>query len=65
MVLNVEASTTNIGATALELLEKSPGVSIDKDGNIGLKGKPNVLVLIDSLPIGGCRSCKYARQYEC
>ncbi|MBC7745184.1 MAG: carboxypeptidase regulatory-like domain-containing protein, partial [Flavobacterium sp.] len=32
MVVNVDASVTNVGSTALEVLEKSPGVSVDKDG---------------------------------
>ena len=40
MVVNVDASLTNVGSTALEVLEKSPGVSVDKDGNISLKSKP-------------------------
>lgn len=47
MVVNVDASPSNAGATALELLEKSPGVSVDKDGNISLKGKQGVTVLMD------------------
>jgi iron complex outermembrane receptor protein len=38
-VVNVEASVTNVGANALEVLEKAPGVQVDKDGNISLKGK--------------------------
>ncbi len=46
-VINVEAAITNAGSTALEVLEKSPGVSVDKDGNISLKGKQGVVVLID------------------
>jgi outer membrane receptor protein involved in Fe transport len=49
-VLNVEASPTNTGLNALELLEKSPGVTVDNDGNISLKGKQGVLVLIDGKP---------------
>ncbi|MCW3078696.1 TonB-dependent receptor [Segetibacter sp.] len=49
-VLNVDASPTNAGQNALELLEKSPGVSIDNDGNISLKGKQGVLVLLDGKP---------------
>ena len=49
-VLNVEASITNAGATAMEVLEKAPGVSVDKDGNISLKGKDGVMVLIDGRP---------------
>jgi hypothetical protein len=50
MIVNVDASITNVGSTALEVLEKSPGVTIDKDGNIGLKGKPNVTIMIDGKP---------------
>jgi hypothetical protein len=50
IVLNVDASITNIGSTALELLEKSPGVNVDKDGNISLKGKTKVMILIDDKP---------------
>ncbi|HEX2630311.1 MAG TPA: TonB-dependent receptor [Chitinophagaceae bacterium] len=50
MVVNVEAAATNVGATALEVLEKSPGITVDKDGNISLKGKQNVQVYIDGKP---------------
>lgn len=55
MVVNVEASVTNVGSSALEVLEKSPGVSVDKDGNISLKGKQGVMVLVDGRPtqLGG------------
>ena len=49
-IVNVEASITNVGTSALEVLEKSPGVSIDKDGNISLKGKQGVQVYIDGRP---------------
>jgi len=49
-VLNVEASPTNAGLNALELLEKSPGVTVDNDGNISLKGKQGVMVLLDGKP---------------
>jgi outer membrane receptor protein involved in Fe transport len=47
MIVNVDASPSNASATALELLEKSPGISVDKDGNISLKGKQGVIVLMD------------------
>lgn len=50
MVINVDASPTNAGLTVLELLEKSPGVMVDKDGNISLKGKQGVNILIDGRP---------------
>ncbi|HUC80581.1 MAG TPA: TonB-dependent receptor [Flavisolibacter sp.] len=54
-VVNVDASITNVGTSALEVLEKSPGVSVDRDGNISLKGKEGVLVMIDGRPtqLGG------------
>src|SRR5439155_21740880 len=42
-VVNVEASPSNAGATALEVLEKSPGVTVDNDGNISLKRKQGVI----------------------
>lgn len=47
MVVNVDASPTNAGATALEVLEKSPGITVDRDGNISIKGKQGIIVLID------------------
>ncbi|MBZ4189782.1 TonB-dependent receptor domain-containing protein [Niabella beijingensis] len=50
MVLNVESMPSNTGLNALELLEKSPGVTVDNDGNVSLKGKPGVLILIDGKP---------------
>lgn len=54
-VVNVEASVTNVGSSALEVLEKSPGITVDKDGNISLKGKDGVMVMVDGRPtqLGG------------
>ena len=49
-IVNVDASITNAGSTALEVLEKSPGISVDKDGNISLKGKQGVIIFIDGRP---------------
>jgi iron complex outermembrane receptor protein len=49
-VLNVEASISSTGSTALEVLEKAPGVTVDKDGNISLKGKAGVLIMVDGKP---------------
>ena len=34
----------------MDVLEKSPGVMVDKDGNISLKGKQGVTVMIDNKP---------------
>jgi outer membrane receptor for monomeric catechols len=49
-VINVDAAPTNAGATAMEVLEKSPGISVDNDGNISLKGKAGVIVMMDGKP---------------
>ncbi|NOT51111.1 MAG: TonB-dependent receptor [Chitinophagaceae bacterium] len=46
-VVNVEASITGAGATVMDILEKSPGITIGRDGTIIMKGKPSVMVLID------------------
>ncbi len=46
-VVNVEASPTSAGSTALEVLEKSPGVMVDNDGNISLRGKQGVIIMLD------------------
>ncbi len=49
-VVNVEASPTSAGATAMEVLEKSPGITVDNDGNISLRGKAGVIVMLDGKP---------------
>lgn len=49
-VVNVGALASNTGANALEVLEKTPGVQVDADGNITFKGKGGVLVMIDDKP---------------
>lgn len=55
VVVNVDASITNAGTNVLEVLEKSPGVSVDRNGTISLKGRQGVLVMIDNKPtyLGG------------
>ena len=50
LVVNVDAAPGNAGNNVLEVLEKAPGVAVDKDGNISLKGKQAVLVMIDGRP---------------
>ena len=49
-IVNVDASITSVGSTALEVLEKSPGVTVDKDGNVSLKGKQGVMIMMDGKP---------------
>jgi hypothetical protein len=45
--VNVENSIVSTGSTVYDVLERSPGISIDQDGNISLKGKTGVNVTID------------------
>lgn len=48
MVVNVENSITAAGATALEVLERSPGVIVNRQNNaISLAGKDGVIVMIN------------------
>ena len=49
-VVNVGALLSNTGTNALEVLQKTPGVQVDADGNITFKGKSGVLVMIDDKP---------------
>ncbi|MDQ3682980.1 MAG: TonB-dependent receptor, partial [Bacteroidota bacterium] len=49
-IFNVEGTINAVGSDALELLRKSPGVTVDKDDNISLSGKNGVQVFIDGRP---------------
>ena len=46
-VINVDAGIGNAGTTIMDVLEKSPGITVGRDGTISMKGKPQVMVLID------------------
>ena len=46
-VFNVEASINATGSNALELLQKSPGIQVDNNDNISMKGKTGVKIYID------------------
>lgn len=47
MIVNVANSSVSAGNSALEVLEKSPGVIVDNNDNISLRGKQGVLVTIN------------------
>lgn len=49
-ILNVEGTINSTGSDALELLRKAPGVTVDKDENLGIAGKTGVQVYIDGRP---------------
>ena len=46
-VFNVENSINATGSTAYEVLQKAPGVVVDNNDNVSLKGRGGVLVQID------------------
>lgn len=50
LVMNVASSPILQNGTAKQVLEKSPGVVVDQNGNISVKGKSNVLIYLDGKP---------------
>jgi len=46
-IFNVESSINATGSNALELLQKSPGVQVDNNDNISMKGKNGTKIYID------------------
>lgn len=46
-VFNVENSINATGSNALELLQKSPGIQVDNNENISMKGKTGVRIYVD------------------
>lgn len=62
-VLNVDALISNAGTTALDVLEKSPGVLVDQNGAISLKGQQGVAIFIDDKPtyLSGAALADYLR----
>lgn len=47
LVMNVENSSILTGSSALEVLQKAPGVTVDQNDKISMQGKQGVLILID------------------
>ena len=47
IVMNVENSVLAAGNSAMDILERAPGVTVDKDDNVSLKGKQGVTVMIN------------------
>lgn len=46
-ILNIENSILAEGNTALELLERAPGVTVDDEGNVSLKGRAGVTIMLN------------------
>lgn len=50
MVINPEASITTASDNVYDILKKTPGITVDDNNNISLKGKQGITVLIDEKP---------------
>lgn len=49
-VINVEKDLTNLGGTAVDVVQNIPSVTVDADGNVSYRGNQNVRILIDGKP---------------
>ncbi|KQM79086.1 hypothetical protein ASE74_00455 [Pedobacter sp. Leaf216] len=47
VVMNVSNSSIMSGSTALEVLQKAPGITVDQNDNISMMGKQGVLIQLD------------------
>lgn len=54
-ILNIEGTVNATGLNALELLRKAPGVTVDNNENLNVRGKNSVRVMIDGrdVPLDG------------
>ncbi|MBD2770175.1 TonB-dependent receptor [Hymenobacter sp. BT664] len=62
-VVNVEGSTLAAGNSSLDVLARSPGVTVDASDNLALRGRQGLLVLIDGKrqPMTGAELADYLR----
>ncbi len=49
-VITVDKNMAIGGGTATDVMENVPSVSVDADGNVSLRGNPNITLLIDGKP---------------
>lgn len=63
LVVNVENSIVSAGSSVLDVLERSPGVVVNQESSINLKGKSGVIVMIDGkpTPLSGADLITYLR----
>jgi hypothetical protein len=63
IVVNVENSIVSAGSSAIDVLERSPGVLIDNNDVISLRGRAGVIIMIDGKPsaMSGADLANYLR----
>lgn len=63
IVVNVENSIISAGSSALDVLERSPGVNVDANDAISLRGRSGVIIMIDGKPtaMSGADLANYLR----
>jgi hypothetical protein len=63
IVVNVENSIVSAGSSAMDVLERSPGVTIDQNDAIALRGRQGVVIFIDGKPtaMSGADLANYLR----
>jgi hypothetical protein len=50
IIVNVENSIVSAGSSVMDVLQRSPGVNVDNNDNISLKGRQGVTIWIDGRP---------------
>jgi len=50
-IVNIDDAISSSGGTAIEVLQTLPGITVDVEGNISLRGNGSVTVMIDNKPI--------------
>ncbi len=63
LVVNVESSIIGAGSSALDILERAPGVTVDQNDAISLRGRSGVIIMIDGkpTPLTGAELATYLR----
>jgi hypothetical protein len=50
LVVNVESSIIGAGSSAMDILERAPGVTVDQNDVIALRGRSGVIIMVDGKP---------------
>jgi iron complex outermembrane receptor protein len=63
IVVNVENSIVSAGSSAFDVLERSPGILIDANDNLSMRGRSGVIIMIDGkpTPMSGADLVNYLR----